>query len=87
MLISLSGTQQVIHAGKTDRRHPTVPVPQGWNVTHSPNYWSTKDTVLEYVYTYRQGSCSIHGTPATSAKSAGRYYWAVHFLCFCCTQV
>ena len=51
LAVSLSGEllpPQVIYAGKTDWCHPSVSVPQGWNVTHSLNHWSTKDTMLEY---------------------------------------
>lgn len=51
LAVSLSGEllpPQVIYAGKTERCHPSVIVPQGWNVTHSPSHWSTKDTMVEY---------------------------------------
>ena len=42
---------QIIYAGKTARCHPSVNVPAGWDVTHSPNHWSTRETMLEYVDT------------------------------------
>ena len=39
---------QLIYAGKTDRYHPFTNVPDGWNVTHSSNPWSTETTILQY---------------------------------------
>ena len=40
---------QLIYSGKTNRSHPTVNVPSGWNVTHSENHWSNEATTLEYI--------------------------------------
>ena len=51
LAISLSGNllpPQVIYARKTERCHPNVNVPTGWNVTPSETHWSTKYTMLEY---------------------------------------
>lgn len=51
LAVSLSGEllfPQGIYAGKTDRCHPRVNILDEWNVTHSINHWSTKETMLEY---------------------------------------
>ena len=40
---------QLIYKGKTPRCHPHYQLPPGWQVTHSPNHWSTEATMLEYV--------------------------------------
>ena len=51
---TLSGTllpPQLIYGGKTPQCHPRVDFPQGWDVWHSSNHWSTEDTMLRYVDT------------------------------------
>jgi len=40
---------QIIYKGKTSRCHPRYAFPAGWQVTHSPNHWSTETTMIEYV--------------------------------------
>ncbi len=40
---------QLIYAGRTSRCHPSVSFPDGWNITHSQNHWSTEETMIEYV--------------------------------------
>ena len=40
---------QVIYKGKTSRCHPRFTFPPGWHITHSPRYWSTEQTMVEYV--------------------------------------
>ena len=40
---------QLIFKGKTPRCHPAVTVPQGWDFWHSPNHWSTEDTMVRYL--------------------------------------
>ena len=51
---TLSGTllpPQLIYGGKTPQCHAKVEFPQGWDVWHAPNHWSTEDTMLRYVDT------------------------------------
>ena len=40
---------QVIYKGKTACCHPHYEFPPGWHITHSPNHWSTKLTMLQYI--------------------------------------
>lgn len=40
---------QIIYKGKTTHCHPAYDFPSEWNVTHSPNHWSTEETMLEYI--------------------------------------
>ena len=40
---------QIIYKGKTTRCHPRFPFPTGWHITHSPNHWSTEETMLQYI--------------------------------------
>ena len=37
---------QLVYKGKTSRCHPHFKFPQGWHITHSPNHWSTEQTML-----------------------------------------
>jgi len=39
---------QLIFQGKTDRVHPTIELPEGWNVTHTLNHWSDEKTLIEH---------------------------------------
>ena len=40
---------QIIYKGKMECCHPKFTFPCEWNVTHSPNHWSTEATMIEYV--------------------------------------
>lgn len=40
---------QIVYKGKTERCHPKYNFPIDWSITHSPNHWSTEQTMLEYV--------------------------------------
>ena len=40
---------QLIFKGKTSRCHPHYKLSAWWHVTHSPNHWSTEQTMLEYI--------------------------------------
>lgn len=40
---------QLIYKGKTNRCHPRFSFPPDWHTTHSPNHWSTEETMLQYV--------------------------------------
>ena len=49
---SLTGdflTMQITYKGKTKRWHPKYDFPIDWSITHSPNHWSTVQTMLEHV--------------------------------------
>ena len=38
---------QVIYKGKTKRCHPRFQFPPDWHITHSPQHWSTEETMLD----------------------------------------
>ena len=40
---------QLIYKGKTERCHPKVTVPNGWDVWYSDNHWSTEETMKRYI--------------------------------------
>lgn len=40
---------QLVYKGKTTRCHPHFEFPSGWHITHSPNHWSTEQTMLQYI--------------------------------------
>ena len=40
---------QLIYKEKTERCHPKVAIPAGWDVWHSDNHWSTEDTMVRYI--------------------------------------
>ena len=40
---------QLIYKGKTERCHPKVSTPAGWDVWHSDNHWSTEETMVRYI--------------------------------------
>ena len=40
---------QLIYKGKTNRCHSRFSFPPEWHITHSPNHWSTEETMLQYV--------------------------------------
>jgi hypothetical protein len=48
ILISLSSSLSLIYQGKTNLCHAKCKFPEGWNVTHSENYWSNEQTMQEY---------------------------------------
>lgn len=39
---------QLIYGGKTERCHPSVPLPTGTHVTHNPSHYANEETMLEY---------------------------------------
>ena len=39
----------VIYKGKTNHCHPRFSFPPDWHITHSPNHWSTEETMVQYV--------------------------------------
>ena len=63
---------QLVYQGKTDRCHPKYNFPEDWHITHSPNHWSTEETMKDYldhvVFPYIDGvraSCDLsHNYPA-----------------------
>ena len=40
---------QVVYKGTTNRCHPHYKFPLDWHITHSPNHWSTENTMLDYI--------------------------------------
>ena len=40
---------QIIYQGKTNICHLHFEFPSQWDVTYSPKYWSTEETMLQYV--------------------------------------
>ena len=40
---------QLIYQGETVQCHPKVPFPDDWDIYHSPNHWSNKETMKRYV--------------------------------------
>ena len=40
---------QLVHVEKTDRCHPRYTIPPEWHITHSPNHWSTEETMIQYI--------------------------------------
>lgn len=40
---------QLIYQGTTSMCHPNINFPDDWAITHSPNHWSTEETMLEYI--------------------------------------
>ena len=40
---------QLIYKGKTERCHPKVAVPDGWDAWHSDNHWSTEAAMKRYI--------------------------------------
>jgi hypothetical protein len=40
---------QLVYKGKTPRCHPRFAFPPHWHIAHSPNHWSTEETMLLYV--------------------------------------
>lgn len=40
---------QVIYGGKTDRCHPPYDFPSDWFISHTPNHWSNKESMIKYI--------------------------------------
>ena len=40
---------QLVYKGRTNRCHPRYKFPSGWHISHSPNHWSTEETMVQYV--------------------------------------
>ena len=40
---------QLIYTGKTDKCHPTIKFPDGFDITHSSNYWSNEEAVISHL--------------------------------------
>ena len=40
---------QLIYGEKTNQCHPRYQFPSNWHITHSPNHWSNKETMLAYI--------------------------------------
>ena len=39
----------LIYSGKTNKCHPTITFPSGWDIYHSDNHWSTENTMLHFI--------------------------------------
>ena len=49
---TLTGTVlpfQVLYEGKTERCHPSVTFPEGFDIWHSPNHWANGETSIRFV--------------------------------------
>lgn len=49
---SLSGTMlppQVLYEQTTDRCHPSVKFPEGWDVWHTPTHWTIESSMTRFV--------------------------------------
>ena len=42
---------QILYEGKTNRCHPLVRFPEGWDVSHTPNHWSNEASMIQYLQT------------------------------------
>ena len=40
---------QLVYEGKTRRCHPPYDFPGNWVISHSPNHWSTEETMIKYI--------------------------------------
>ena len=40
---------QLIYKGTSTRCYPRFQFPRDWHITHSPNHWSTEETMLQYI--------------------------------------
>ena len=40
---------QLIYAGKTNKCHPDITFPSGWDIYHSETHWSTENTMLHFI--------------------------------------
>lgn len=56
---------QVLYAGKSDRCHPDVAFPPGWDIWHSPNHWSNTETMIRFldniILPYIESQRKVHG--------------------------
>ena len=39
----------LIYCGKTNKWHPNIAFPPGWDIHHSENHWSTEATMLHFI--------------------------------------
>ena len=39
----------LIYCGKTNKCHPNIILPPGWDIHHSESHWSTEDTMLHFI--------------------------------------
>jgi hypothetical protein len=39
----------LIYCGKTNKCHPNITFPPGWDIHHSENHWSTEATMLHFI--------------------------------------
>ena len=49
---TLSGdflSAQLVYQGKTERCHPRYLFSKAWHITQLPNYWSTEETMKDYI--------------------------------------
>ena len=56
---------QLIYQGTTSMCHPNINFPDDWAITHSPNHWSTEETMLEYIVPYVE---AVRENPSLLAK-------------------
>ena len=40
---------QLVYGGKTNRCHPTYKFPLYWQIVHTENHWSNKQTIIKYI--------------------------------------
>ena len=40
---------QILHEDKTNRCHPAVEFPEGWDVSHTSNHWSNEVSMIQYL--------------------------------------
>ncbi len=40
---------QLLYTGTTDKCHPKVKFPEGWDIHHTANHWSNEDSMVRYV--------------------------------------
>ena len=39
----------LIYCGKTNKCHPNIILPPGWDIHHTESHWSTEDTMLHFI--------------------------------------
>ena len=52
LAVTLAGeylSPQVVYKGKTERCHPKVAAPKGWDIRHTKSHWSNKETIIQYI--------------------------------------
>ena len=83
LAISLAGKllpPQLLYAGKTTKYHPVVDFPASWDVWHSPNHWSTEQTMIRYIEVapYNQVVRESLGLSENHPALASFYVFAAH---------